>query len=235
MDQPSTNIPAWINAAPQWQTVHPQGYIGLLWLKQVQNPPVCPTLEEEKKLLEENISRRFATEGIKDFAPVPAYEFYYKRYRKTYQVRQQIESIARNDRKIPRVAALVEAMFMAELKSGLLTAGHDTAALQFPLRLDAALGTEEYLRINGQPQKVKKDDMILSDQAGVIGSVIYGPDQRTRIVPQTTEALFVVYAPAGIKPEWVTAHLENLRSYALLVAPESTTMTLNLFPRIEYP
>lgn len=44
----------------------------------------------------------------------------------------------------PSVAALVEAMFIAELKNLLLTAGHDLDAVELPLKLDIARGGERY-------------------------------------------------------------------------------------------
>jgi hypothetical protein len=46
-----------------------------------------------------------------------AYVDYYRRHGKTYHVKAQRESIALKGKPIPARAALVEAMFMAELKS----------------------------------------------------------------------------------------------------------------------
>ena len=47
--------------------------------------------------------------------PIPAYNACYKGFKKTYHVQLQLESVALKGRSIPRVAALMEAMFMAEL------------------------------------------------------------------------------------------------------------------------
>ena len=59
---------------------------------------------------------------------------YYKRFKKTYHVLLQLESINKN-KSIPRVDAPVQAMFMAELNSFLLTAGHDLNRIQSPIKI----------------------------------------------------------------------------------------------------
>ena len=99
---------------------------------------------------------------------------------------------------IPSVAALVEAMFMAEIKNMLLTAGHDLDSLQLPIRLDVTRGDEVYTLMRGQPQQVKPGDMIISDGQGIMSNIIYGPDQRTQIQPGTRNVIYTTYAPAGI-------------------------------------
>jgi hypothetical protein len=43
------------------------------------------------------------------------------------------------------VAALVEAMFIAEVKNMLLTAGHDLDAVQLPITLDVSKGDGRYI------------------------------------------------------------------------------------------
>ena len=61
---------------------------------------------------------------------IQAYAAYYERFNKTYHVQLQLESVALKGKSIPRVSALVEAMFMAELENLLLTAGHDLDVVQ---------------------------------------------------------------------------------------------------------
>jgi hypothetical protein len=95
------------------------------------------------------------------------------------------------------VAALLEAMFMAELDDLLLTADHDLDALRLPLTLDVAQGTETYTLLRGDEQTLKAGDMFIRDAEGVIFSVLYGPDRRTPITPETKNVVFTVYAHAG--------------------------------------
>jgi len=76
---------------------------------------------------------------------------------------------------IPNVGSLVECMFMAEVKNMLLTTGHDLDNLHWPLTLDVTQGAERYTLTRGTEQTVKAGDMIISDQAGIISNIIYGP------------------------------------------------------------
>jgi DNA/RNA-binding domain of Phe-tRNA-synthetase-like protein len=69
----------------------------------------------------------------------------------------------------------------------------------------------------------------MRDAGGVICSVIYGLDNRTAITSTTCRALFVVYAPDGIATDDIRAHLEEIRRYAQIVAPQSETIELNIY------
>jgi DNA/RNA-binding domain of Phe-tRNA-synthetase-like protein len=158
-----------------------------------------------------------------------AYRAYYKRFRKTYHVLLQLRSVALEGKPLPGVAALVEASFMAEIKNGLLTAGHDLDQVHEPLTLDVARGDERYVVLNGREQQLKPGDMIMTDAQGVICSVIYGLDRRTAIRPGTQRVLFVVYAPAGIGAEAVRGHLEEIRDNVSLVAPGAVVEELHVY------
>ena len=183
-----------------------------------------------KEDLEAQIRARFATkEDLRALDRLQAYRAYYKRFKKTYHVQLQLESIAFKGKSIPRVAALVEAMFAAELKNQLLTAGHDLDVVEPPVKLDVARGSEFYTRINGQEQQLKAGDMYIADTKGVLSAVIYGPDQRTQIRPATRRALFTVYAPPGIEAEAVWQHLRDIEAYARMIAPQAVTELLQVY------
>jgi DNA/RNA-binding domain of Phe-tRNA-synthetase-like protein len=126
------------------------------------------------------------------------------------------------------VAALVEAMFMAELNDLLLTAGHDLAKIQQPIRLDVAEGHERFVNIAGQENVLKPGDMFIADARGVLSSIVYGSDRRTMITPNTTRALFTTYAPAGIGAEAVREHLGHVQEHVALFAPQAETVALEV-------
>ncbi len=166
-----------------WKTAYPGAAVGVLAMHTVVNPEHHPVLEKQKEELENQLRSRFSSydrAALKALPTIQAYNTYYKRYKKTYHVQLQLESVVFKGKSIPRVAGLVEAMFMAELKNLLLTAGHDLAAVQMPVGIDVAKGTERYIRLNGQEQELKPGDMMIADAQGVISSVIYGPDRRTQ-------------------------------------------------------
>jgi DNA/RNA-binding domain of Phe-tRNA-synthetase-like protein len=215
-----------------WTSAFPQAHVGVLVMHDVVNPARHADLDRAKESLESQLRERFAgqTRGDLDQLPVlQAYAAYYKRFKKTYHVQLQLESIAFKGKPIPNVAALVEAMFMAEVKNMLLTAGHDLDALQLPAHLEVSQGDEVYTVMRGQPQQLKPGDMFIADRAGIISNILYGPDQRAQIQSDTRNVLFTVYAPDGISEQAVLDHLHDIERYVQLVAPESRIELLQVF------
>ena len=215
-----------------WKSAFPDAHVGVLVMRDVNNPAHHPELEKRKAELEEQLRAQFLGQDRAALSSHPilqAYNTYYRRFKKSYHVQLQLESIAWKGKSIPSVSALVESMFMAEMKNMLLTAGHDLNKLRRPLILDVSKGTERYTLMRGDEQTLKPDDMFISDQTGVISSIIYGPDQRTQITADTRNVMFTVYAPAGIEAQAVQHHLEDIHDYILLIAPQANVELLNVF------
>lgn len=206
----------------QWKTACPGSSVGVLAMRAVANPDTSPELEARKELLEADLRagfESFSRGELKAHPLLAPYTAYYKRFDKTYHVQHQLESVVFKGKAIPRGAALVEAMFMAELKNLLLTAGHDLDSVRGELAVDVATGSETYRTLSGGQQTLKQGDMFIHDEAGILSSIIYGPDHRTRITPATTRVLFTVYAPAGVPEAKVRAHLSDLREFVQAVSP----------------
>ena len=215
-----------------WKAAYPEALAGVLVLHAVSNPAHDPTLESKKLALEEELRARFSGQDRAAIASHPvlkAYGEYYRQFKKTYHIQLQLESIVLKGKSIPSVAALVESMFMAEMQDLMLTAGHDLDVLQLPLVLDVATGTEAYTLLRGDEQTLKAGDMMIRDQAGIISSIIYGPDQRTQIHPRTQNAVFTAYAPPGIDEQTVRDHLLHIQENVLIFAPQAQVELLKIF------
>ncbi|MBI5572263.1 MAG: hypothetical protein HY914_20135 [Desulfomonile tiedjei] len=213
-----------------WKEAYPGAHAGILVMRDVANPDRHPELDRLKGELEEDLRSLFKDLGeLKSLGPIKAYQAYYKRFKKTYHVVQQLESVLFKGKPIPRVAALVEAMFMAELRNMLLTAGHDLDLTRVPLKVDIAQGTEQYTRINGQEQVLKPRDMMISDREGVISSVIYGPDRRTMINPDTRNAVFTCYAVPGVTRQAVEQHLQGIEANVRVFSPNASVELMTVF------
>ena len=210
----------------RWQTTYPDAAVGFLVMAGVTNPQHHPELEARKEALEVSLRDRYggrSPEALKGLPTVAAYRDYYGQFRKSYHVRMQLESVVFDGRSIPSVAALVEAMFMAELENLLLTSGHDADRLVDGVRVDVADGSERYTMLNGEPQTCKEGDQMMADGEGVISSILYGPDRRTRIRPETERVCFAVYAPAGIERGLLREHLDDLEANVRVIAPDAET------------
>ena len=215
-----------------WKTSYPGAAIGLLAMDRVTNPAHHSALDKRKADLEQSLRLRFAgydRAHLKAHPVLQAYSAYYRSFKKTYHVRLQLESVVFKGKPIPRVAALVEAMFMAELEHLLLTAGHDLGTVHMPITIDVSDGSERFIRMNGQEQVLKPRDMIITDAQGILSSIIYGPDRRTRISPNTRQVLFTAYAPVGIEERTVYQNLEDIRDNILLFAPQAEVLQLRVY------
>ena len=215
-----------------WKSAFPETHAGVLIMRDVINPAHHSELEKHKTELEEQLRSQFSGQdraAMSNHPVLQAYNAYYRRFKKTYHVQLQIESIAWKGKSIPSVSALVEAMFMAEMKNMLLTAGHDLDVLHLPLTLDVSNGTESYTLMRGNAQVLKADDMMISDGMGVVSSIVYGPDQRTQITDGTRNVVFTVYAPAGINEQAVTQHLHDIQKYVVIIAPQAQVELLKVY------
>ena len=213
-----------VNVSDVWKTSHPGAGAGVLVMRKLTNPAQHPALEQRIAECEAELRARFAgtdRSTLRALPPLQAYAAYYKRYGKTYHVQLQLESVALKGKPITRSSALVSAMVTTELKHLLLTAGHDLEAIQPPVTLTVASGQERYRLLGGREQTLQAGDMMMTDGGGIISSVLYGPDERTRLRPETRQALFAVYAPPGIAEPAIARHLEDLRAAVSLFSPDA--------------
>jgi len=219
-----------LDVSADWKKAYPDAHVGILALSNVTNPDRHPNLEREKEILEADLRALFKDPSeLKHLHPIMRYQAYYKRFKKTYHVLPQLQSVVFKGKSIPRVAILVESMFMEELRNTLLTAGHDLDLVKLPLKLDVAKGDEKYIKISGAEQTLKQGDMFIADSEAVMSSIIYGPDRRTMIRPSTTKVLFTVYGVPGIEEQSVLQHLRGIEANVRLVAPEASLDLIQVY------
>ena len=220
-----------INLSERWQASAAGASVGLLCVVNVPNLPDHPGLITARKELEQELRECYGDldrQSLRELPVYSAYDSFYRNFRKTYHVQLQLESVVLQGKSIQFPSAVVGAMFMAELKTGLLTAAHDLAVLELPLVAGVAQGNESYQRLGGSSQVLKAGDLFIRDVKGVISSVIYGPDQRTRINPGTSQAFFTTYGPPGVSREQVLEELEILEGYLRLFAPRLERKVLSV-------
>jgi len=217
---------------PAWKDAFPDAHAGVLVLREAVNPASHAGLESQKEALIADLRSRYGSLDRSQLLALPAlkvYDSYYARFKKTYHVQLQLESIVFKGKSIPSVTGLVEAMFMAEVKNMLLTAGHDLDVLDLPARLDVTKGDEVYTLMRGQEQQVRAGDMMISDCKGILSNIIYGPDQRTQIRSETRNVIYTTYAPRGISEETLTGHLRDIELYVRLFSPTARIEMLQVF------
>jgi DNA/RNA-binding domain of Phe-tRNA-synthetase-like protein len=217
-------VSAVLVATAAWRSTFPGAVVGALVMRGVRNPEHNPTLEAAKRRLEKDL--RAGAGGPDADRILRAYVDYYGARGSTYHVKAQRESVALKGKPLPRRAALVEAMFMAELKNLILTAGHDLDAVAPPVSVEVTTDKDRYVQLNGAQAVLRRGDMMMVDGDGILSSVLRGPDQRTPIIAHTRRVMFAAYAPAGVGESAVRGHLEDIRANVLLVAPDANTEVL---------
>ena len=202
--------------------------VGVIGLRQILNPEREAALQAYTTEVEAQLRERFAggdRAALAGTSALQAYANYYKRFDKTYHVRLQLESVVFKGKPIASPGAIVQTMFAVELKNMLLTAVHDLDLVRGGLTVDVATGLESYKVLGGGEQALKPGDMFIRDEEGILSSIVYGPDWRTRVTPQTSSAIFTLYAPAGISRRDVEAHLADLESTVRLFSPDAVVET----------
>jgi DNA/RNA-binding domain of Phe-tRNA-synthetase-like protein len=212
---------------------YPNAAIGMLAKRPVRNSAPSAELQARLDAIAAEVRSQHAGRSRRDLETLPAlrpYVQHYRRFGKTYHVLLQLESVAFRGRPIEATESLVSAMFAAEMQYLLLTAGHDLDAVQLPLTADVTRSGEQYVGIGGRSIEVKPGDMSIRDGAGIISSVIYGPDQRTRLVPHAGSVLFTTYAPAGIPDANIERHLRGIEALVLAESPMASSQLTVLRP-----
>jgi DNA/RNA-binding domain of Phe-tRNA-synthetase-like protein len=202
-----------ISATAEWRITHPGAIIGLLELSGVENTHSSPKLNARKRETEAQLRERYKGFSRQDFLSLPvmsAYEQYYKRFNKTYHVQLQVESIVMKGKNLPSVSPLVDANFVAEVETFVLTAGHDAEKLLGSISIDVSRAGDQITQMNSTTKAIRAGDMIMRDAHGVCCSILYGQDNRSPIASETSRVLYVAYAPVGVPAERVEAQLRKI-------------------------
>jgi DNA/RNA-binding domain of Phe-tRNA-synthetase-like protein len=211
-----------ISATAEWRTAHRGAVIGLLELSSVDNAHPSVELDDRKRETETRLSERYRGFSRQDFLALPvmaAYARYYRRFDKTYHVQLQVESIVLKGKRLPHVSPLVDANFIAEMDTLVLSAGHDVGKLQGAISVDVARDGDGLTQMTGAPKAIPVGDMIMRDREGVCCSIIYGQDNRSPISAETSHVLYVAYAPVGVPVDAVDAHLQLIETHVRLASP----------------
>ncbi len=228
---------ALLTASRAWIEACPAACVGAMAMSGVRNPDSEPALEAMLDETAAQLRDKLAGTSRADLLARPelaAYAAYYRRFDKTYHVLLQIESVAFKGKPIRARGSLVAAMFRAELRTGLLTAGHDADLLAGGLQVAvaAAAAGDAYTGIGGRQVTAAAGDMCIRDGKGIVSSIVYGPDDRTRLGPETSRAVFTTYGPAGIGPEVVRHHLAEIADTIRAIYPTASIDEISLVPAV---
>jgi DNA/RNA-binding domain of Phe-tRNA-synthetase-like protein len=211
-----------ISVTNEWRTTHPGATIGVLELSGVDNGRASDRLTSRKREIEARLREQYQGFARPQFLALPVmaeYDRYYTRFNKTYHVQLQLESIVLKGKRLPDVSPAVDANFMAEVETLVLTAGHDVDKLRGPIVIDVSREGDEMTQMNGAARAIRAGDMIMRDAGGISCSIIYGQDARSPISPATSRVLYVAYGPPGVAADVVERQLDGIEHHLRLVSP----------------
>ncbi len=221
-----------LQISEELKEAYPGGFIGEVSFKNVNMDDVeAINLNRVKDELVESLRNKYKDYSRVAFIqtePMKSYVTYYKKFKKTYHVLLQLESIILKEKSIPKINPLVMIMFIAELKNLILTAAHDLDRITLPIGVELSRGDERYNLLNGMEKELPAGDMFMEDREGIISSIIYGPDNRTQITEETNSALYTVYAPPGIEGSLIIEHLNDIAHYIRFAAPQAEMIKMTL-------
>jgi len=204
-----------INIAPLVKSTYPDAKFGVMIVKgirtaerSIMNKIIAAEIEQIKSRYPD-----YQRETVLATEPLCYYAAYYKRFKKTYHVLGQLESVLLKGKSIPSTGAPIEAMFLAEIKNLLLTAGHDFDLIEGTLTVDTAAKPMSYKVLSGSDSQLVNNDLYLSDEKGILSSILNGPDYRTRITGNTKTALYFVYGVDGVTEPLIYEHMNTIFSY----------------------
>jgi DNA/RNA-binding domain of Phe-tRNA-synthetase-like protein len=205
--------------------------LGVLVMENAGGTDDADILKRRKQELVASLREQYGSLGraaLKALHPMDVFTAYYRKFGYTYHVLPQLESVLRG-KDIPDVLPPVAAMFMAELKNQLLTAGHDADKIAPPLTLLKSTGNELMASLSGKDVTTVPGDFMVSDREGVISAILRGCDSRTAVTPSTRNVLYTVYAPEGIARELVRHHLDDIEAYVRLYAEAPVTVLKEVY------
>ena len=161
--------------------------------------------------------------------PLAGYTQYFKRLKKTYPVLLQMESVLLKEKDLRSSSLAVEVMFLAEVKSGLLVAGHDPSRLSGDYVLKLARGDEKFKIVSGQSRQLKEDDIFMADGRHILSSVLEGQDYQSRLTEKSERALYCVYGLGGVGSEQLEKFFLDLRHYIQTAFPAAQVGEYSIF------
>ena len=214
-----------LTATRAWHAAHAGSVAAVIAFDGVAGAAETEPFAAAKRDLEATLRARWDGKARADLKADPvlaAYDRYVKRFGQTYHVQMQIESIALKGKAIPARSPLVEVLFMAELATGVLAAGHDLAEAALPITVDTAAGDEDYTRYDGAEERCKAGDQLMRDAGGhILTSIAQGPTTHARLTTEPAAVVYCLYLPPGLDVELAEAALVAIARDLYLCAPEA--------------
>jgi len=173
-----------------------------------------PDFEKEREKITKQIRKLDDPSKLKQ---IKDHKAFHQKFGKSYPIEYQINSI-KDGKNIPTQTTLTDALFLSEMKHLCIISGHDIATLKGDLTFDISKGGEKYTKINGKPQSLKPEDIILNDNGKLITSLLYGPDNSTKITSKTKDCVYLFWFSSHITQKELITILNDFKAHLKIIA-----------------
>lgn len=158
------------------------------------------------------------------FGENPYFRFF-RKFRKTYPVMQQFESVLFKGRPFPEVNPITEVPFLLELCTFVLSGTHDIDRMDGPLTLFSPDAKLPFAGMRSDSTHTYPGDLCGRDRSGIIFSMIAGADTRTCACPESLHVFYPVFGTPDTPPELLRDALDRLSGYVRTLAPDAAVKT----------
>lgn len=154
------------------------------------------------------------------FGDNPYFRFF-RKFKKTYPVMLQAESVLFKGRPFPADNPVTAIPFLLELCTFVLSGTHDVDQMDGSLTLFTPDAKLPFIGLRGEEVHTYPNDICGRDNGGIILSMIAGADERTCARPDSRHVFYPVFGTPDTTDEWIHSNLERLESYVKVLAPEA--------------
>ena len=199
----------------------PFGYVEVRYPETLHTAAFRQLVEEEISALKEKY-RDYDRKAV--FGENPYFRFF-KKFKKTYPVMMQFESVLFKDRPFPAFNPVAEIAFLMELVTHVLSGAHDADRIAGEVLLYSATAKEEFPGLRGQPFHTYPGDFCARDAEGIIFSLIAGADERTCARTDSTYVIYPLFGTPDLPVSVLEEAMEVLVRYIQVLAPEAEIST----------
>ena len=146
---------------------------------------------------------------------------YFRKFKKTYPVMMQFESVLLKGREFPRWNAVTAVPFLVELETHVLCGTHDIDRLMGPVELYQAEAKKPFEGLRGDEVHTYPGDVTGRDAGGIIFSMIAGADDRTCIHPDSRHVFHPVFGTPDTDQAVIENALRRLEFFVKVLAPDA--------------
>lgn len=153
------------------------------------------------------------------------YVRFFKKFKKTYTVMLQFESIIIKRLPFPLCDPVTEIPYLLELTTCMLSGTHDIDRIEGGVELYSGTDRTPFAGMHGRERHTYPGDFVGRDGAGIIFSEIAGADDRTCARPDSSHVFYPVFGTPDMDRNLISSAVDKLVSYVRILAPNAEIET----------